>query len=276
MSSFVGCQVKLTTRGVPKMSAISDFKLDGSMSSKTSSTASVPKPMLGLAYLSDQDEDGFSTARNTTVTADKLRSVTFSEVVRDNSFRSSSEGFAFSFEAPKAESQATQTQSSAASSKLPPSPANSTDGQTSSLSKALQTPDTKSSFLPSVGLATPPSPMQELKRHVEASAQTSLSPPRKRSHEEMEAEEIFETASSVVEPTKADAAVATTAVATTSTAVTTTTTTAGKDTAVTAPAPESDSPRPRKRRFLERLGFTAGVVVGAAGMFGTLLLLGEE
>lgn len=221
------------------MSAISELKLDSSNPSKTSTTTTDPQPMLGLAYLSDLHDLDFSAGADWE--PGSLRNVTFSNDL----------DYDFSFKAPKTEPQVQATQSSA-SSRLPPSPANSADG--SSLSKASQTPDTKSSVLPSVGLATPPSPLPRELTHVEAAAQTSS--PRKRSHEEME--EMFETASELVKPPKVDASQTTTSTVVTETAV----------------AP--DSSRPRKRRLLERLGFTAGVVVGAAGMFGTLLLLGEE
>lgn len=235
------------------MSAISELKLDGSTPSKTSSTTTDPQPMLGLSYLSDLHDLDFSGGAEL-CGCDNLRNVTFSE---NADFGSSAEGYDFTFKAPKAEAP---TQSSA-SSKLPPSPANSADG--CSLSKASQTPDTKSSILPSVGLATPPSPLRELKGQVEAAAQTSS--PRKRSREEME--EQFDTAASLLEQTPSTKTTATPNIITTTAAATTT---------VTETTAAPDSPRPRKRRFLQRFGFTAGVVVGAAGMFGTLLMLGEE
>lgn len=219
------------------MSAISELKLDGSTPSKTSTTTADAQPMLGLSYLSDLHDLDFSAGSDFEPGVDSGRNVTFSGDV----------DYDFTFKAPKTETQVQATQSSTAS-KLPPSPANSADG--SNLNKASQTPETKSSVLPSVGLATPPSPLP-CQLTVEASAQTSS--PRKRSHEEME-----ET-SSLIDLSEAASS---------------TTSAAGSKIMATAPAPES--PRPRKRRLLERFGFTAGLVVGAAGMFGTLLLLGEE
>lgn len=220
------------------MSAISELKLDSSTPSKTSTNATEDQPVLGLAYLSDLHDLNFSAS--TEFEPGSMRNVTFSGDL----------DYDFTFKAPKTESQVQATQSSA-SSKLPPSPANSAGG--SSLSKASQTPETKSSVLPSVGLATPPSPLPRELTHVEAAAQTSS--PRKRSYEDME--ETSETTSSFIEPPKVDAPQ-------------TTTTTVVTETATVA------DPRPRKRRLLERFGFSAGVVVGAAGMFGTLLFLGEE
>lgn len=220
------------------MSAISELKLDGSTPSKTSTTTTDAHPTFGLSYLSDLHDLGFSAGSDFEPGVGSARNVTFSGDL----------DYDFTFKAPKAETQVQATQSST-TSKLPPSPANSADG--SSLNKASQTPETKSSVLPSVGLATPPSPLPR-QLTVEASAQTSS--PRKRSHEEME-----ETSSSLIDVSEA---------------ASTTTSAAGSKIMATVPTPES--PRPRKRRLLERFGFTAGLVVGAAGMFSTLLLLGEE
>lgn len=246
------------------MSAISELKLDSGTPSKTSSSASNSQPLLGLAYLSDLRDLDFSAGlRNTDFAAgtDNLRNVTFADNLRNVDFQPVTESHDFTFKALKNEADPAPqppTQSSA-STRLPPSPANSTDSRSCSKlvqdDKASQTPATQSSVLPSVGLATPPSPVpRALARQVEAAAQTSLSPSRKRSHEEME-EEDFKTAPAMLDPTAAATA----------------TTTVTKETAVQFP-----DARPRKRRFLQRFGFTAGVVVGAASMFGTLLLLGEE
>lgn len=152
----------------------------------------------------------------------------------------------------KVQDTSSQTSLNNSSNALPPSPAASTDGLSQLKlqdDKASQTPE-KVDVIPIVGLATPPTPVRQLKVPLQ-----TLVPSRKRSSSEMEAEDA-----QMVNPGAAPLIAASQT----------------NSTGVSAPHNPIPSERPPKRRFLQRLGFTAGVVVGAAGMFGTLLMLGDE